>query len=846
MAKFNSTGTALLYSTFLTGSGIDTATGIALDANGDTFVVGTTSSTNFPVTTGALQTTNSASETTGFVTQLNSTGTSLLYSTYLGGSTSTSVNGVAIDASGNAYLTGGTQDTTFPTTAGAYRATAVTKTTAGSSSAFVAKLDPAGTALVYATYLGGSQTDAAFAIAVDSTGEAYVGGNTTSNNFPVTQGAVQGAREASNQQAGFVSKLNASGSALVYSTYLGGEALDNLTSIALDSMGDAYATGNTTSPDFPIISGAFQSKIGISSFNYPQMNAFVTELNGSGTALVYSTFLGGGISFGALADEGDQATGIAVDGQGLVYLTGMACTGDFPVTAGAFEPQNLDGELDGECTAFLTKMNPTPNTPLLYSTFFGGTGNGDASDFFYGEEANGLAIDPSGNVYLAGYTRSVDFPTTAGVVETAFTGPSEEAFVAEFNESEMKTLPVPTVALTSSTSSVLFGQPVTFTATVRPASGNTAPTGYVGFNFLEEEPSDNEGTGVGFGPWTTVALNGSGVATFTTSSLDAPQTRVNAFYLGDTNNAPAKGTMTQTLTDTPTTTTVTPSANNVPYGTSITFTITVVDPNGNPVDQGFVQSGFGNLAGTLLLNSSGQCTWTDSSLPLGTTAVFANFIPYTGYAQSSGTVNVTITPAGTTPTPTFAPPAGNYTSTQQVILNDTNTSGNIYYYYTTNGSILVVGSSNILVTGEPLPVGASETIQAIAVAPGYSASSVASATYTITLPPPSFTLTGTSVSVFPGATSGNTSIISVTPTGGFTGSVVLTASVTSSPTGAQYPPTLSFGSTSPVTLTGSGVQTATLTVSTTAANSAAVVPPKNPGILWNTAAGTVLDRKSVV
>jgi hypothetical protein len=216
-----------------------------------------------------LQTTNSASKTTGFVTQLNSTGTSLLYSTYLGGSTSTSVNGVAIDASGNAYLTGGTQDTTFPTTAGAYRATAVTKTTAGSSSAFVAKLDPAGTALVYATYLGGSQTDAAFAIAVDSTGEAYVGGNTTSNNFPVTQGAVQGAREASNQQAGFVSKLNASGSALVYSTYLGGEALDNLTSIALDSMGDAYATGNTTSPDFPIISGAFQSKIGISSFNYP-------------------------------------------------------------------------------------------------------------------------------------------------------------------------------------------------------------------------------------------------------------------------------------------------------------------------------------------------------------------------------------------------------------------------------------------------------------------------------------------------------------------------------------------------------------------------------------------------
>jgi hypothetical protein len=260
-----------------------------------------------------------------------------------------------------------------------------------------------------------------------------------------------------------------------------------------------------------------------------------------------------------------------------VYLTGTACTGDFPITAGAFEPQNLDGEFTAECTAFLTKLNPAPNTPLLYSTFFGGTGNTDPYDYSYGEGANGLAVDPSGNVYLAGFTSSIDFPTTAGVVETAFGGQSEEAFVTEFNGSEMKSLPIPTVTLTSSTSSVLFGRPVTFTATVHPASGNNTPTGYVGFNFFQLETSDDEGLGAGFGPWTTVALNGSGVATFTTSSLEGLQTQVNAFYLGDTNNAPATGTMTQTLTDIPTTTTVTSSTNNVPYGTLVVFTATALD-----------------------------------------------------------------------------------------------------------------------------------------------------------------------------------------------------------------------------------------------------------------------------
>jgi hypothetical protein len=849
VAKFNNTGTALLYFTILTGSGVNTANGIALDANGDAFVVGSTSSTDFPITAGAFQTTfpiiagtmpagDNHVQTTGFVTELNSTGSSLLYSTYLGGSTLTSINQIAIDTSGNAYLTGNTFDTDFPTTSGAYRTTAVTKAIAGASSAFIAKLNPAGTALVYSTYMDGSGDDAGYAIAVDSAGEAFVGGNTDSIDFPVTPGAFQTSLGAPGIWAGFVTKLNVSGSAPVYSTYLGGNAGDSLTAIAVDSNGNAYATGGTASPNFPITVGAFQSNIGMSYFNYPQENAFVSELNSTGTALVYSTFLGGGISLGASADCGDGANGIAVDGQGMVYVTGIACTGDFPTTAGAFEPQNLDGEIDGECTAFLTKMNPAPNTPLVYSTFLGGTGNGDAGDYYWGDVANGIAIDPLSNVYLAGYTLSIDFPTTAGVVETAFTGATEKAFVTEFNGSEMTALPIPTFTLTSNTSSVVFGQPVTFTATVQPASGNNTPTGYVGFNFFQQEASDDEGLGGGFGPWTTVALNGSGAATFTTSSLQGLQTQVNAFYLGDANNAPAMGIMTQTVAYFPTVTTVTSSANNVPYGTPVVFTATVLDNTGKPA-VGLVFFLLGNTSyAELILGSAGQATWTNGTggppLPLGTDTVEVEFFPNSGYQKSSGTLAETFTALGTTPDPTINPPAGTYATGQYIILSDSNSAALIYY--TTDGSTPVPGVSPQYVAGQTFEDDVSETISVIAEAPGYYPSNVVSAVYTI---PPGFTSdpgTTTSMTVTRGSTTGNTGIVSMVGTNGFSGTVNLTCSVTTTMTGVNDMPTCSLNPVS-VSLSVIGVQSSTLTVTTTGTSSA----ENRTGILfWLSPGGTVL------
>jgi hypothetical protein len=849
VAKFNSSGTALLYSVILPGSGIYYTSRIAVDANGDAFVVGSTGSPDFPITAGALQTTfpimsgtrpanDYAPQTAGFVTELNSTGTALIYSTYLGGSTSTWINSVAIDASGNAYLTGSTLDKDFPTTPGAYR---TTKTGTKNESAFIAKLNPTGTALVYSTYLGGSGWNAGSTISVDSAGEAYVGGGTASDDFPVTPGAIQGAREARNQQAGFVTKLNSSGSALVYSTFLGGKASDDLTSIAVDSNGNAYVTGSTNSPDFPTTTGAFQSSIGMTSFDYPQGNAFVSELNSTGTALLYSTFLGGGISLGPLADEGDYANGIVVDGQGVVYLTGTSCTAGFPVTSGAFEPKNLDGEYSYQCTAFLTKMNPEPNTPLLYSTFVGGTGNGDAGDYYTGEAANSLALDSSGNVYLAGYTYSVDFPTTAGVVETAFDSPSEmNAFVTEFNGSEMKSLPVPTVTLTSSPSSVLIGQPVTFTATVQPASGNNTPTGYIAFDFYQQEASDDPDppntTGVGFGPWTMVALNGSGIATFTTSSLDLNQTPVNAFYLGDANNAPATGTMTQTLTLLPTTTTVTVSANNVPYGTPVVFTVTVLDNTGKPA-QGFVVFPGGE---TIDLGSAGQATWVNGTgniiLPVGTDTLEIQFHPYTGYQASSGTLAETFTALGATPDPTLTPPAGTYYSAQQVTLGDSNSSSLVYF--TTDGSTPVPGISGYLPAGFTISVGASETLSVVAVAPGYSPSNVVAAAYAI-LPPQGFTAgpgATTSMTITAGSTSGHRGTVSVLGTNGFSGTVNLTCSVTTAMAGGIWPPDCSLNPVS-VSLSGTAAQTATLTVTTTAASRA---KNRTRNLLWDSSGGTAL------
>jgi hypothetical protein len=391
VAKFNSTGTALLYSTFISGSGTDYVTGLALDPAGNAYVTGSAASKDFPVTPGAFETVNRASVGSAFVTVLNSTGTGLVYSTYLGGGNHTIPAGVATDGSGSSYITGITYDTDFPATPGSFQPVQTTKSLPSFGSGFVAKLNPTGTAVAYSTFLAGSGDDSPMAIQVDSSGAAYIGGATRSLDFPVTPGALQVANKAPDWGTGFVTKVKADGSALLYSTYLGGSFQDAIAAVAVDSSGSAFATGSTASADFPTTLGAFQSASNQNGLSQAS-KGFIVKLNGTGSGLVYSTLLGGTSNRlgGSSADYGGA---IVLDGQGNALVAGSTSGLDFPVTPGAFETLNLPELYSADSGSFLAKMNST-GSALLYSTYLGGTGDQSGENC---DCARGLAIDSAGN-----------------------------------------------------------------------------------------------------------------------------------------------------------------------------------------------------------------------------------------------------------------------------------------------------------------------------------------------------------------------------------------------------------------------------------------------------------------
>lgn len=313
----------------------------------------------------------------------------LSYATFLGGSDADQGNGIAVDASGNVYITGRTSSLNFPTPG------TFDSTLGGPVDAFVAKLNPSGTALLYSTYLGGEGTDAGNAIVVDSAGNAYVTGTTDSVNFPTTPGAFD---RTLNESDAFVVKLNSSGTALLNATYLGGSRPEFGNGIAVDAAGQAYVIGSTFSADFPASPGAFDI-----TFNQPSedfgSDVFVAKLNSGATALLYSTFLGGGGS--------DEGAGIALDGSGNAHITGSTASSDFPVSAAAF-----DRTLSGVQEVFAVKLNSSGAT-LLYATYLGGSDR----DFGYG-----IAVDRSGNAYVTGETWSADFPTTPGAYDRSNPG----------------------------------------------------------------------------------------------------------------------------------------------------------------------------------------------------------------------------------------------------------------------------------------------------------------------------------------------------------------------------------------------------------------------------------------
>ncbi|MBI3664648.1 MAG: SBBP repeat-containing protein [Acidobacteria bacterium] len=365
----------------------------------------------------------------------------LSYSSYLGGSgvEPSWGPGIAVDSSGNAYVTGKTLSADFPVTAGAaqpsYRGPqGCTSPSGRCGDAFITKINAAGSALVYSTYLGGSDHDEGLTIAVDASGNAYVAGGTMSQDFPTTAGAFQttfGGMPAACEGGpacgdAFVTKLNASGSALVYSTYLGGSDMDSAWGIALDASENAYVAGTTSSANFPTTPKAFQPSF-TPNFCVPLCpDVFVTKLNGTGTGLVYSTFLGG--------SGGEWASGIAVNSSGEAYVTGYTPSSDFPVTKSAFQKELKPGSNPfWSPDAFMAKLN-SHGSKLLYSTFLGGSGGSDECDCFLSR----IAVDSTGNAYVAGTTLSTDFPTTPGAYQTAFGGGSggTDVFVSKIDPSK--------------------------------------------------------------------------------------------------------------------------------------------------------------------------------------------------------------------------------------------------------------------------------------------------------------------------------------------------------------------------------------------------------------------------
>lgn len=409
VAKINAKGTALDYCGYIGGTGTDQGWGIAVDRGGHAHVVGLTNSNefSFPVRGGPDLTLNGRID--AFIAKVNPQGTSLVYCGYIGGAQNESADGVGLDASGNAYVTGYTasSESSFPVVRGP-DLTFNGGTLYGD--AFVAKVNPQGTRLVYCGYIGGSGNDRANGIGVDPRGNVYVTGFTASNqaSFPVKTGPDLtfngGTYDA------FVAKVNDKGNGLDYCGYLGGASTDIGQGIAVDAAGQAYAVGHTFSTQ-----ATFPARVGPDLTHNGGADGYVAKLNPAGTALVYCGYLGG--------SRYDFAFGVAVDTSGHAYLTGITQSTDFPVKAGPDTTYN-----GGIYDAFVAQPRPD-GTALLFSGYLGGS--------LY-DWSRRIALDGSRNAYVAGHTQSTQatFPVKRGPVLTH--GGSFDAFVAKVSSTRIE------------------------------------------------------------------------------------------------------------------------------------------------------------------------------------------------------------------------------------------------------------------------------------------------------------------------------------------------------------------------------------------------------------------------
>jgi hypothetical protein len=401
VAKINLQSNALVYSTYLGGGNVDVARGIAVDQFGDAYLAGNTNSNDFPVMNASQPARRGGQD--AFIVKLNPAGNGLIYSTYLGGGLNEFCYNIVVDSNGNAYVAGQTASADFPVSQAAQAIFG-----GGDDDAFLAAFDSNGR-VKFATYIGGSDDEEPHGIAMDGSGNIYVGGFTGSDtDFPLLN-ALQDTYGGGGTDA-FINKYNAAGN-LIYATYLGGDAGEVVRGLAVDGEGNLYVTGFTGSDDFPT-AAPLQS-----DFGGGNTDAYIAKLSPEGDTLIFSTYLGGsGDEDNTFNVLGDNGAGIAVDNNGNIYVTGSTSSPDFP-TLNAIQ-DNQAGQYD----AFVVKLDADFN--MIYSTYMGGSGL---------DGSFGVAVDSSGNAYIAGATGSPDLPL-ASATQSNFGGGNTDAFVARIDD----------------------------------------------------------------------------------------------------------------------------------------------------------------------------------------------------------------------------------------------------------------------------------------------------------------------------------------------------------------------------------------------------------------------------
>jgi hypothetical protein len=432
VTKINAAGTAVVYSTFLGSTGDEYAHALAIDGSGNVYVTGVTNSASFPgVTVGSLQSSFAGGTYDAFLTKINAAGSAIAYSTYLGGTGDDAGQELVVDGSGNAYLLGHTASSTFPGVSGG---SIQSTNNGGGGDAFLAKIDATASNITYATFLGGSGYDGPADIAIDGSGNAYLAGFTSSTDFTGVNGSSLQPSNGGGTYDGFVTKINAAGSTITWSTYLGGSGMEFASAIALDSSGNVVIGGDTDSASFPGVSGS-SLQPSLAGAN----DAFVTKINNGATAILWSTYVGGNaldvVSFG----------GLGLDSGNNVYFGGTTFSTTFNGVTGSSMQPSSGGGVEG----YVAKLDAA-GTSIDYATFLGSTGD----DAIYA-----LTVSASGSVYATGVTDSSAFPGAAGSsIQSANAGGQYDAFVVRISEE------APTLTSISPTSGYP-GTQVTFTGT---------------------------------------------------------------------------------------------------------------------------------------------------------------------------------------------------------------------------------------------------------------------------------------------------------------------------------------------------------------------------------------------